>query len=434
MNLRKRLFLYVFFSVLTILVAYFLIVIFYLKHGAERKAKEYYADLYRGIVHTKKLLEESIPENPLKKLEVVLNHLKVERNLKLVIFYDREKVKKYVESFSQFVSDKYILGKYIIAGDFSPELAYDLISTEDYRVTGNPLKPLMLFSYPLTVDGEVIGKVVFMKTLDYNLAVVGGYLFLILIVPLINLAIATRILNKIIEEISFLTKLAGDFSRGEFSKIDLLRESIRRSKRRDEIYELKVAILKMVETLSKLLMQMEKEKIQYETLALTDPLTGLYNRRMFWEIATKELSKADRYGDYFSIIMLDIDYFKKINDTYGHDVGDMVIKKVAEILKKNVRSSDVVARWGGEEFIIMLPKTGLVDAVKVAEKLREIIEKTPIRLKDGRVIRITVSGGVSTFKGSESLEQLIREADMALYEAKRKGRNRVEIYKEMLSF
>jgi len=102
-------------------------------------------------------------------------------------------------------------------------------------------------------------------------------------------------------------------------------------------------------------------------------------------------------------------------------------------LRKHVRSADVVARWGGEEFVLLLPKTGLEEAVKVAEKLRKLVESEELQLPDGKRIRLTFSAGVSTFREGENLDQLLKEADEALYEAKRKGRNRVEVFKAFSS-
>ncbi len=159
---------------------------------------------------------------------------------------------------------------------------------------------------------------------------------------------------------------------------------------------------------------------QLKRQALKDFLTGLFNRRYFDEILRWEIEFSKRYKHPLSIILFDIDDFKCINDKYGHQFGDQVLKVIAELTKKHIRSSDVPARYGGEEFIILLPETDLKGAVKVAEKLRHIIETSPI---DG--VKITASFGVTELLDGDTLDSLIERADKALYQAKRQGKNKV---------
>ncbi len=169
--------------------------------------------------------------------------------------------------------------------------------------------------------------------------------------------------------------------------------------------------------------QKELEKKLYQA-AITDPLTKLYNRRFADEILKQEKLSYKRYKTPFCILLIDLDNFKVINDVYGHDVGDKVLVAVANLLKRSVRESDVVARWGGEEFLIILRRIELEDAIKVAEKVRNAICQLSIPPVEG----ITASIGVSCYSGEGDVYDLIRKADLALYQAKAQGKNCVILF------
>ncbi len=165
-----------------------------------------------------------------------------------------------------------------------------------------------------------------------------------------------------------------------------------------------------------------------ERLAITDPLTGLYNRNFLYEMLPLMIAEAHRYEKPLSLIILDVDHFKQFNDTWGHDVGDLVLKHVAKLLQNNIRSADIPCRYGGEEFVIVLPDTHLENAVRAAEKIRNVVEDTPLVLEDQpEPLRVTLSLGVAELKKEDTLDTLIRRADQALYAAKRGGRNRTEV-------
>lgn len=159
-------------------------------------------------------------------------------------------------------------------------------------------------------------------------------------------------------------------------------------------------------------------------LAITDGLTGLFIHRYFQNRLESELIRAKRYNASISLLMLDLDHFKKVNDQYGHPEGDVILRKFAEILLKHTRKVDVAARYGGEEFVIILPETGLAGAELVAEHLRSLIEKTEF-LINGKKIPVTSSIGVACWDNVVSKEGFIEQADKALYRAKNEGRNRV---------
>ena len=168
------------------------------------------------------------------------------------------------------------------------------------------------------------------------------------------------------------------------------------------------------------------EKVKEQ--AVTDGLTGLYNRRYFEEYLKKEVIRSLRVNQPFSVIGLDLDYLKKINDTYGHTSGDLAIKTIAEVLKSNARSIDTAARMGGEEFNIILPGVGSEGAMIAAERIRKTIEETPIET----IGHITASIGVATFlEHSDNIEDILELTDQAMYLSKRNGRNQVTLAKPM---
>jgi diguanylate cyclase (GGDEF)-like protein len=174
-----------------------------------------------------------------------------------------------------------------------------------------------------------------------------------------------------------------------------------------------------LECLSKFIEDIEKK-------AIYDGLTNCYNKREIQEFIKKFLFNYLRYkNDFFTIMMLDLDHFKKINDTYGHLAGDYVLKEVAKIIKNSIRKSDICGRFGGEEFVILLPNTKLSGAMKLAERIRQTIENHNF-IFNGKKINVTVSIGITSVGINDSYESLIDRADEALYEAKQKGRNRVE--------
>jgi diguanylate cyclase (GGDEF)-like protein len=166
--------------------------------------------------------------------------------------------------------------------------------------------------------------------------------------------------------------------------------------------------------------KMAEEQIHH--LATTDSLTGIANRREFTAILEREVARVKRYGKPLSLTMYDLDYFKRVNDTFGHAVGDYVLQAVTRLVKEIIRSADVVARWGGEEFMVLMPETDLQAARIASEKLRLAIAGHYF----DTVGNLTASFGVAAFEPQDDLNSLLKRADDALYEAKDKGRNRVE--------
>lgn len=165
-----------------------------------------------------------------------------------------------------------------------------------------------------------------------------------------------------------------------------------------------------------------RDRRQVEELSVTDALTGLYNRRRLSEALSSEYARFERYGQGFSIVLLDIDHFKNVNDTFGHPAGDAVLQAFAAILKNSSRNPDILGRWGGEEFLVILPDTDRAAALRFAERVRCAVEGYVFPIET----RLTASLGVAAITQGEALHDLIQRADRALYRAKEAGRNRVE--------
>jgi len=167
----------------------------------------------------------------------------------------------------------------------------------------------------------------------------------------------------------------------------------------------------------------QRKRLEYELqqLAYHDQLTNLYNRRAFYELLEQEAERAKRYHTRFSLVMFDLDHFKNINDTHGHDVGDQVLVRVAELATERMRVNDAVCRWGGEEFMVLLPESSLEQAACLAEAFRQKMQAEDFP----ECKTVTASLGVVEYQIGESLDQLTQRADAALYQAKKEGRNRV---------
>ncbi len=172
--------------------------------------------------------------------------------------------------------------------------------------------------------------------------------------------------------------------------------------------------------------QLESMLTQVETLAIMDSLTGLFNRRRFETILLNEFKKSQRYLHPLSCLMIDIDHFKEVNDRFGHQAGDTVLREVAERIQSSIREVDTLARWGGEEFVVLSPNTAKENAVRAAERVLKAVSGHSFTGIGTH--RVTVSIGVAGIPdtGIDTAEKLVHAADLALYEAKRKGRARVE--------
>lgn len=264
------------------------------------------------------------------------------------------------------------------------------------------------------------------------------YLLIILtgvVISVLNILFALLLHRMVVRPIGMLTKAAGNIADGNYGKV--LADD-----RTDEIGLLAYTFNSMTE---KIRYQIEALHNKNEELSLanhkiremavTDELTGLYNRHHLHNAMATTLQTSDRYGRPLGLLLLDVDHFKKVNDTYGHTAGDIVLRHIAAILKRTVRQSDLVARYGGEEMVVVLPETDIKGSVITAEKIRVIIANTPISIGNDQTLRVSVSIGVAEFQDlrlerdlSPDIGDLINAADEALYRAKENGRNCVLVH------
>ncbi|MBN7774319.1 diguanylate cyclase [Clostridium aminobutyricum] len=214
-----------------------------------------------------------------------------------------------------------------------------------------------------------------------------------------------------------------------FNEIELLARidnHYKYKKSQDKLKALNEELLKANNMIAKKNEALENALLQLAELATTDSLTNLYNRRYIMERINEEVIRYRQTGRVFSLVICDIDYFKQINDQYGHDFGDYCLKEISKVILINVREADIVSRWGGEEFLIFLSETDKRSAYKLAERIRFAISKMSIRYNDID-ISMTVTIGLSEYNGNSKVEESIKRADIALYRGKSDGRNRVVV-------
>lgn len=183
-------------------------------------------------------------------------------------------------------------------------------------------------------------------------------------------------------------------------------------------------VKEVVSAFNTVLARIKEGEEESESMTITDPLTGAYNRRYFDLRINEEMNRYIRYSTIFSLSLIDIDHFKQVNDTFGHQIGDSVLKEVVMLIKQNVRDTDIVARYGGEEFVVIYPFTPRLGVLTQVERLRSVIEGHKFAGLDRQV---TISIGAADSAGKSSPDQIIQEADSSLYVAKRNGRNRCVI-------
>ncbi len=187
----------------------------------------------------------------------------------------------------------------------------------------------------------------------------------------------------------------------------------------------------LVSELSQSKLELEETLRKTRGLAMRDELTGLYNRRQLWERLEHERKFAERFGQPVCVALFDLDYFKSVNDRFGHLAGDETLKTVALVAQETIRDTDFLARYGGEEFAVVFPQTSMLDALQTVDRLRERLERVPFVFSQ-QLVKITLSAGVTQYRPGEALSLTLSRADGALYRAKSRGRNRVISDMEML--
>ena len=252
------------------------------------------------------------------------------------------------------------------------------------------------------------------------------------IVLFLSLLWTALYVRKLFRPIRTLTDTASVIAQGHYDRRITVQS-------RDEIGALGNYFNAMVDTLEEHINHLDdlvrQKTEQIRLLAVTDALTGLYNRRYLSQTANKMFIQAQDEAEPLSVMMLDIDHFKRINDTYGHDIGDNAIQTLADTIKQTIRKTDTAYRYGGEEFVVLLQHTSLRDAKALAERLRRTIDQLRISLSGDSLLSFTVSIGVAQVDHTRdrTIEDTLRCADIALYEAKCNGRNRTEVWDERIS-
>jgi len=235
-----------------------------------------------------------------------------------------------------------------------------------------------------------------------------------------GLDLTKKVKGRFDTDIIVMTGYGGDFSYEEAIKIgasDFVIKPVR--------FEEILLRLKRVITERKLRKERERMIEKLQELAITDGLTKLYNSRSFYSQLEREVDRFNRYMHPLSLLLLDIDHFKRFNDNYGHLEGDKVLVRFSQIITSCLRTMDTAYRYGGEEFTVILPETGLHEAVTVAERIRSTLEEEIFHPVSGKKVTVTISIGVTECRRKEELAAFIQRADKAMYLAKREGRNRV---------
>ncbi|MFN3598269.1 MAG: diguanylate cyclase [Aquificaceae bacterium] len=364
------------------------------------------------------------------RVEELLDIMKSLLGVEWIIYYDRNSIKDAVD-LDKFVKDK-IATDSILIDKFSDSKVLSLpLDVVGYRLHGSFFeKSLLMEILIVDINQSYFGKIILVKDVsgiykEVYTTILVLFSYSMTLILLLSFALF-RISSFLVSRIILLRDVAGKIEKMDFSAVDLIKRQAGNSK--DEVCELGESIYHMAVSLKSTFEELQEKKKELEQMAYYDPLTGLPNRRFFFDHARILFENSKRYGTDLSVLIMDLDYFKRINDTYGHDAGDLILKSFADVIRKNTRHSDLPARFGGEEFVLLMPNTSLQQAKIVAEKIRLSFQNSHVVYKEEK-IGTTLSGGLASFTSKvESIDDLIKMADEALYRAKELGRNRVEAY------
>jgi len=321
----------------------------------------------------------------------------------------------------------------------------------------NGVPKLVMFEEPILIDGEKVGQLSLglstrstLKRLEsQKYSLVKREALIILLIAIAEFVALSLIIirpvrvmtDSLNESVDPSGKITGELpirTQDEFGmfaeQFNNLRNQL--NKANDALQSrIESADQKLIESNKQLEQQSKALKIvneEFKRLAMTDPLTGLFNRRHFSDLIENEISVSKRHGDVNSFLLIDIDHFKKINDTYGHLEGDMVLESFAELLSTHSRETDILCRMGGEEFVMFCRRADKASSLIIAEKIRHAIGNRAFRFRENE-FRITVSIGISTFpdKNVETMGDLVKQADVALYYCKHNGRDQVAHFSDL---
>ncbi len=349
-----------------------------------------------------------------------------------VVFYERSFLLDVLDGdVDSFMKEKIAMNGIIIDLLSKRDIVFIPFDVSGYKLHGAFTDRRLLMEVPFVNFNRLqVGKIILVKDVSHiyreAYTAFSTLLFYSVIISLSLALVLFQIASRLANRVILLKNVTASIEKKDFSVIEVLENSEDSCK--DEVNELKHSIYNMAVSLKSAFEELEKKKSELEQLAYYDPLTGLPNRRFFFDHANLIFENSKRYGTPFSLLVMDIDFFKKINDTYGHDAGDLVLKSFADVLRKSIRQSDLPARFGGEEFVLLMSNTNLQQAKVVAERIRTNFQNSLI-VYEGNEIKATLSGGLASFPaGVEKIDELIKMADEALYKAKESGRNRIEVY------
>jgi len=356
-----------------------------------------------------------------------------------------------VESFVIYASDGSVLIKADLEAkmQFSQEsdrLGSDLVTLESHVTYREWQTDQLISGRSVSLGNQVIGAVALglsTKALDEKiLAITRQGILLAMLTMLVGVGISILVVRQITTPLSELNYVAGEMTRGntsiranpqgrdEVGKVgEAFNQMAMSVQERETALREFAAELEM--TIAERTAKLRQQAAMLEKMAVSDPLTRVFNRRHFFELAETEMERARRYNHPLGVILFDADYFKSINDTYGHPFGDLTLITIARTCEENIRNVDIFARYGGEEFILLMPQTDCESAKATAERLRKTIENTPHE-HEGKTAFVTISIGVACYNPDTPMDflDLVEQADQALYRSKQGGRNRVTLWQE----
>lgn len=371
-------------------------------------------------------LSQSHPDDVVRYATI----LKQDENISLIVIFDGSQ--QAVASFG--ASDPAVR-------DAVEKLKVDVFAGSESRMQVCWLENVLITGRQISLDGKPVGAILLGLSTRPLVTKIQNITFQSTLVAFFVLAggglLSLWTVHQITRPLADLTHVATEMGRGNTSirVVPQSNDEVGRlgavfNQMADAMQERETALRDLALDLEKMVAQrtaeLSEQAARLEELAVTDPLTQIYNRRYFFDLAEKEFERAARHKRPLAVMIMDADHFKKINDTYGHAVGDQALLHLTSLCKENIRLGDVLARYGGEEFVLLLPETNLNQALHLAERLRSVVEQSPL-VYEGVTIPLTLSLGLNAQPGGAgpSLLEFMHQADLALYRAKNGGRNQV---------
>lgn len=294
---------------------------------------------------------------------------------------------------------------------------------KDIKIVPKNLKAILMSSFALMSIIPLLVVTFLFHQYDIFQLVTSQFFTLMIVFALISALLGFWLLSHLINSILQLSTQVKKIEKsGELLDVD--------PREQTEIGTIASSFNSMMSRLKQKVQELEKVNQQLKVISITDDLTGLYNFRSFKEFLTRELARSDRKGYSITLVMLDLDNFKNFNDKYGHSAGNEYLKQVATMLRNSVRRYDIIARYGGDEFVVILPETKLLEGEIVTRRLQKVFAESKIEMPNSQKENISASFGIATrdctFKEKGNPDRLVEAADQALYRAKHKGKGFLE--------